>query len=140
MARQCINAIALTVLVLCAQLAGLDAMAAKSDGESPLRSLTFTVQESQRDRFFDQLRKFADAEAFAVRIAPIAPDGKHFGIQLWRQDVKAIGDNALAIQEFDISFYENGDHPINRDIANELATHLKRVVSEIPGITISGPR
>ncbi len=126
-------------LVIALGVSSYAGAAAKPDGEAPLRSVTLTVNENQQDRLFEELRKFADTEAFAIRIAPISPDGQHFSIQLWRQDVKIIGSNALSPQEFYLGFYENGDHPANGYIVGQLVTHLKRIVLQVPGISISEP-
>lgn len=113
------------------------ATAAKSDSELPVRTVTITVDNGTRDQFFDQLKKFADTYALAIRIAPTRPDVPHFLVQMWREDMKVVGANPFDDSEFDISFYKNGDHPIEPAVLNQVVVGLKQAVEKIPGATIS---
>jgi len=118
---------------------GFDAIAVRSDGQMPIRSLSISVELGATDRFFDLVRKFADAHAFAIRIAPTTPDGKHFLVQMWREDIKVIGENSLDPPEtFDISFYSNNvGHPADLAAVNLMIRDLESVLSPIPGLTFS---
>jgi hypothetical protein len=138
MTRTYPNLIGPVILLASIGIVSVDAIAAQSDGEMPIRSITITVREDSRDRFFDQLRKFADAHAFAIRIAPTTPDTKHFLLQMWREDIKVVGANPFDPPEaFAISFYKNGKHPVEPAAVNLVITDLKGAVSQMPGVTFS---
>ncbi len=112
-------------------------MAAQPNSQLPLRTVTVTLNEGTRDRFFDELKKFADTYAFAIRIAPNHPDLKHFLIQMWRVDIKGIGSNVLEIDEFNISFYNNSNHPVGAEAVERVVVGLKQAIEKIPGATSS---
>jgi hypothetical protein len=116
---------------------GMHTMAARSQPELPMRSVTMIVGKDVRDEFFDQLKKFADTYAFAIRIAPTTSDGEHFLVQMWREDIKAIGNNSLdPAEEFDISFYQNGEQQVEIASVDQLVIGLKSFVSSVQGITV----
>jgi hypothetical protein len=128
----------LLVLLGATGTVGFDAIAARSDGQMPIRSLSITIGYGATDRFFDQVRKFADAHAFAVRIAPTTPDGKHFLVQMWREDIKVIGANPFDPPEtFEISFYKNGEQPVEPAAINLMIRDLENGLKPIAGITFT---
>ena len=89
-----------------------------------------------RDRFFDQLRKFADANEFAIRIAPVRPDHQHFLIQLWRDDIKGIGVNSGGDPgNFVIAFFHNSEPEAAIVFAiNRLADNLAISLTSVNGV------
>jgi hypothetical protein len=112
------------------------AIAAKFDSQSAVRAVYFTVKLDARDRFFDQLRKFADANAFAIRIAPVRPDHQHFLIQLWRDDIKGIGVNSGGDPgKFVIAFFHNSEPEAAIVFAiNRLADNLAISLTSVNGV------
>ena len=112
-------------------------VAAKSDSELPIRTVTILLKEGTQDQFFDQLRKFADTYAFAIRIAPTNPDMLHFLAQMFREDIKVIGANPFKASEFYVSFYKNDDHPVETASLNQMVVGLKQAVEQVRGAVIT---
>jgi hypothetical protein len=111
------------------------AIAAKSGSQNPVRVVHFTVKPDARDRFFDQLRKFADENAFAIRIAPVRPDNQHFLIQLWREDIKGIGVNSGDPEKYVVAFFYNSEREAAVASAiNRLADNLTSSVTSVTGV------
>lgn len=109
-------------------------MAARMERQSSLRSVTIHVDTDLRSRFFEELKKFADAHAFAIRIAPTTPDGQRFQVQMWREDIRVIGTNSVNAGAFRISFFQNGNYPVVPGSVNRLVDSLKTSVTAIHGI------
>lgn len=111
--------------------------------QSPVGTITVLVEKSARDLFFDQLKKFAEKHAFAIRIAPIRPDGEHFAVDMWRTDIKIFGDNpfdSVDPAEFRIDLYENSPQPVPAEQLNFLVNDLKRFMGEVRGVTLQVPK
>ena len=110
------------------------AMPAQPDSELPVRVVHFTVKPDARDRFLDQLKKFADENAFAIRIAPTRPDNQHFLIQLWRDDIKGVGFNPDP-EKFGIAFYHNREpEPAMVLAINRLADSITNSLTSVNGV------
>jgi hypothetical protein len=75
--------------------------------QAPLLTRHYAVAASARPAFFEAIDLFAHQEAFAIRIAPNSPGGDSFTIQLWREDIKAIGVNSQNSSQFNVYFYAN---------------------------------
>jgi hypothetical protein len=118
----------------------MNTSAARSGDNTPIRIITIKLSEGTRDQFLDLVRKFAETYAFAIRIAPTRPDMTHFLIQLWREDLKAIGLNSIEVDTFQIGFYQNGSHPVNMADVDRASDGLKEAVSKIPGTIVSETR
>src|SRR5258706_10136116 len=56
----------------------------------PRRSIIVKIETTQREQLFDQMRKFADDQGFAIRIAPTSPSGADFIVEMWREEKKKI--------------------------------------------------
>ncbi len=112
-------------------------MAADSTDEAPIRIVTVTLTKGTRDQFFDQLKRFADVNAFAIRIAPTRPDVPHFLIQMWREDINGTGTNALDPEQFRIAFYKNDNHPLETETVNQMIFGLEQAVGKVAGATVS---
>jgi hypothetical protein len=140
MFAQCKKLIAPVCLLLGLGSVCGEAMAAKSNPQVPLRTIAVSVEKNARDAFFEQLKKFADRHAFAIRVAPVRPDGEHFIVQMWREDIKGIGVNPFDPAGFEISFYENDCvHPVPAAHVDVLINDLKLFIGAIQGVTIPKP-
>ena len=133
-----------TAIILASLLWGLVSacekpMTDKSDSQVPIRVVAISVQKSDRDAFFEQLKKFSDKHAFAIRIAPVRPDGEHFIVQMWREDIKGIGVNSIDPAAFEIGFYENSRHPVSAEKLDTLLSDLKNIIGEVKGVSFSIP-
>lgn len=113
-----------------------------SDEQLPIRSVTVTIMEGQRQLLIGELKKFADKYAFAYRVAPINPSGKNFSVEMWREDIKVLADNSLDPRSFEIDFYNNDcNHPVSGKSADVLVSQLERFIRKVPGakVTVQNP-
>jgi len=108
--------------------------------EVPVGTITVNVERRAREAFFEQIKNFGGKHGFAVRIAPIRPDNEHFTVELWRSDLKVLGDNPfdqIDPAQFRISFYQNGQHPVPARLLEFVVNDLKRFIAEVPGTTFA---
>jgi hypothetical protein len=104
----------------------------------PIRSLTLTIDKSQREELFDQLQKFADEHDFRLVLTKYEKTG-HFLVELSGDDILITTsdvppDPALVY----ISFY--GKYPeaqVDEEVINTLVSDLKDFIYEIPNVTIT---
>jgi hypothetical protein len=102
------------------------------------RIVDVTIDTSQREKFFDQLRKFADKHDFTIRIDPQPSGAEDFLIYMTREDLEIIGDNAFAPGEYGFGFY-HADllHPASDSAFEDLISDLESFINEVPGATFS---
>lgn len=98
--------------------------------EEPLRALNVSIDIDNREIFFDQLRKFSDKHAFAIRLAPNTPDGKSFIGQMWREDIKIVAVNPFEEDKFIIYFYQNDTPYVGEAVLNMLVSELSAMLRE----------
>jgi len=104
----------------------------------PIRSVEVTIDPSHQERLFEQLRKFADNWAYAIRIASANPSGDRFLIQMWREDIKVIATYPSDPGSLDIWFYyTNPSIPVPGRYFDEEINDLKDFISEIPNSTFT---
>ena len=106
----------------------------------PRRTLWVTIDRSQWDQFLNQLRKFSDKWGYAIRIAPLDPDGNRFNVEMWRADMKltAFMDTSFDNGTIQIHFYDTDRvRPVPDSYFDEEANDLKKFVNEIPNVTIT---
>lgn len=135
-----INMMMSACIVLCL-IAGCEKpMVAKSNSEEPIQKVTFTVEKRVREDFFDQLRKFADRHAFAIRIAQNTPDGESFVIQMWREDLKVVSTNSFDPTSFSIYAYKNSPLALPPNQLDFLIGDLKRSLGEVRGVILESQK
>jgi hypothetical protein len=110
----------------------------KPSGQAPFRNVDITLAQDQHDQFFEQLRKFADKNALAIRISQTDPSGENFLVEMWSADIKMIvvdsGDPGL----FLISFFNTSEErPVPESFFDEMVSDLESFISEIPNVTFS---
>jgi hypothetical protein len=113
------------------------AESAVTRSELPVRVVKADLSGEPDDKFYSQLRKFADLNAFAVRIAPTTPDGRNVLVQMWREDIKIIGANPHNPNHFEFAFYDNDSISPSGEAFDALVTSLFQVLREIKGVTYS---
>src|SRR6266511_1060676 len=59
------------------------------------KMLVLTIDIGQREKFFEQLTRFADAHDFKIHIGPTTPAGDTFNINMSRKDVMVIANNVF---------------------------------------------
>jgi hypothetical protein len=98
--------------------------------QKPIRSMIITVPDGMREQFFGRLQQFASTHGFAIRIASTTPDGDHVGVDMSREDVEIHGASVWSPEEFDISFYQSGDHPVAPGSLDKMVGDLKDAVED----------
>lgn len=136
MGRNFLIAVALSCVLSGVGMARMDVVGAKVPPELPIRSMHATVAAQDRNEFVSQLRKFADSNAFAMRVGESTPDGQHILVQMWREDLKVLALNPLDPQVFRISFYQNDAEPVWPDLIEALIKDLKSTIGTIEGLSI----
>src|SRR6266498_2856584 len=95
----------------------------------PKKTLVVSIDLGQREKFFEQLTKFADAHAFNIHIGPTTPAGDTFNINMSRKDVMVIANNVIDTKMFDIHFYDkNPTNPVSEELIDNLLNDLKRYI------------
>ena len=100
--------------------------------------MVITFDDAQQDKFFTQIRAFADKWNYAIRIASAGPNIGVYSIEMWREDIKIIAINNYGAGRFSMAFYETyPDHPVPDQYFEEEVSDLEKFISEIPGATLS---
>jgi hypothetical protein len=104
----------------------------------PRRSVKITIETSQRQEFFDQLRKYADKHDFTILIDTRSSGNEDFLIAMYRKDIEISGDNAFYLGEYDLFFYDIYRQPPAPDsVLDDLVNDLQSFISVIPGVLFS---
>ena len=104
----------------------------------PIRGVNITIDPSQREELFVQLRKFADKWNYAILIKPQSLNTETFDIMLWRSDIRASGLNPFDRGTFSIGFfYTDPTSPVPEKFFDEEIADLEIFISEIPGATLT---
>lgn len=108
----------------------------------PKKTLVVSIGLGQRERFFEQLTRFADAHDFKIHIGPTTPSGDTFSIYMSRKDVVVWGDNVSSPrEEYDFAFYdEDPTNPASEETIDSLFNSLKRFINEIPNAIMTEQR
>src|SRR3982751_2909514 len=92
----------------------------------PKKTLVVSIDLGQREKFFEQLTRFADAHDFKIHIGPTTPAGDTFNINMSRKDVMVIANNVIDTKKFDISLYDKDPtKPVSEEIIDDLFNDLK---------------
>ena len=110
----------------------------KPPGQAPIRKVDITLAQDQHDQLFEQLRKFADKNALAIRISQTDPSGENFLVYMWSADIKVIGVDSGDPGLFEIGFYNSDEErPVPESFFDEEVSDLESFISEIPNVTFS---
>ncbi len=107
----------------------------------PKKTLVVIIDLSQREKFFEQLTRFADSHDFKIHIGPTTPAGDAFNINMSRKDVMVIANNVFDTKTFDVAFYD--EDPANlapEETIDSLFNDLKRYISDIPNAIMTEQR
>jgi hypothetical protein len=98
------------------------------------RSITITIDLNQRQKFFDQLDKFAEANGFSMLIETLPSSDEDFQIDMIREDFIISGVSLL--NEYHIAFFDVlNQQPAPDSVIDDLVNDLERYVNEVPGTT-----
>lgn len=107
--------------------------------QAPVRSLRVTIEESQREELFDQLKKFADKHAFKFIISDYGTGGDLYLIEIRGDNIKILATITRADPKIvSIGFYRSlpENPPPDEKTVDDLLNDLKSFISEIPNVTI----
>lgn len=125
-----ILAFAIAVLAIAAER-----MAQAAAPEYSLATVSIKLGEADKTVFFTALKEFSDKYAFAIRIAPSTPDNRRFLIQMWRDDFKIIGTNAVSVDRFNLSVFKNRSREHTPEALADLISAMRDAINRIPGLT-----
>jgi len=95
-----IAAISLSILLCIFGCIGIAEITQKgSEGQAPIRSLRLTINRSQREELFDQLREFAEKHGFEYELTDFNTNGENFQFWMSRDDMRIIANNVPPIQQ-----------------------------------------
>ena len=107
----------------------------------PKKTLDVIIDLGQREKFFEQLTRFADVHNFRIHIGSTTPSGDTFSIYMSRKDVTVWGDNVFAPREYHFAFYdEDPANSAHEEAIESLFNDLKRYISEIPNAIMTEQR
>jgi len=138
-----VNFLLATLLLLgCLSMKQIVEIAGDNREQLPIRSLTLTIDPSQRDELFDQLRKLADKHNFEFLKSEFGPSGERFIIEMLGNHIKILADDTpKAPTIIAIDFY---DQTRGNSVSEETVKKIDRLVSdlrtflnEIPNVTIT---
>ena len=127
------------VIVICiAIILGLKMFKEEAVTLHTKKTLIVTIDLNQREKFFEQLTRFADVHDFDIHIGATTPAGDTFNINISSKDLMIIADNVFEPKStFDIDFYDKNPHnPTSEEVIDSLFNDLKRFISEVPNIKI----
>jgi len=127
----------LVLIIFSFAVLGVGAMANKSgvDPDVAIRKAVITVNEEQLDLFFEKMKAFAEENAFAIRVAPTAPTGKDFIVEMWREDFKILAANPFDKGSFRVSVFNILGQEIEPKYVDELVNALEIYSLKIDGAT-----
>jgi hypothetical protein len=104
----------------------------ENDSRSAVVVIRLNVDASSTDAFAEQVRNFAAKNSFKFRIAATVPDGTHFKMELWRDDIYVIALNPFERENFRVLFFRNSEKIISgpldiQALANDFMIFIKNV-------------
>lgn len=109
----------------------------KAVSQHSRKTFGVVIDLDQREKLFDQLRKFADVNGFDIQIGPTTSAGVTFNIYMSSKDVIIIANNVFQPKGYDFDFYDKDpDRPMPEDVLDSLMNDLKRFISEVPNIRV----
>ena len=95
-----------------------------------------TIDVNKRQEFFDQLRKFAEANGFSILIDTMSSSNEKFQIYMTRDDVIISGASPFEPYEYHLAFSDaNVRHAAPDSVFDDLLSELERYASAVPGTT-----
>ncbi len=125
-----------TGMLLIMVILGCNVLYPNDNRQEARKGVRITVDSNQRQEFFGQLRKFAQANGFSIIIDTLPSSNEDFQIYMRREDIIISG--ASLANEYDIAFSDVTERPPAPDsVFDYLVSQLERYVSEVPGTTFT---
>lgn len=106
------------------------------EGRKSVHDVRVIVPSKEWEAYFTQMREFAEANDFKIRIVRPKPEYDVFFVDLWRSDVALIGWNMFDMPELVTGFYVDPEKGGTPEVAATLVDSMKEFISQVPGITI----
>ena len=105
------------------------------NGQESRKSVVITIDLTQRQEFFNQLHKFAEANGFSILIDTLSSSDEEFQIYMKREDIIISGATG-ELDKYYVGFYDITNRPPAPDsVFEDLVNELEQYVSEVPGTT-----
>lgn len=103
----------------------------------PVRGLSIRLDLTQREKFFNQLRKFANKHSLEFNITFFDADEESFFVVMYGDDFH-IACNSFSNhpEEVAINFYTETTFVMSPEVVDELMDNLKSFIVEIPSLSI----
>lgn len=105
-------------------------------GRKPEHELIATVLGEERDTYFAQIREFAKANDFKIRVKRFRPGFDIFFVDLWRSDVLLLGSNVFDTSVFQTHFYLDPEKGGTPEVVEAVVKSMMEFISQVPGIKI----
>lgn len=123
------------IFILLVTIFGCSGMYTNDAGQDSRKSIVITIDLQRREEFFNQLRKFAEANSFSILIDTLSSSDEEFQVYMRREDV-FISGASLDPNEYHIGFYDiDVRHPAPDSVFDNMVSELEQYVSEVPGTT-----
>ena len=109
-------------------------------GRKSVHSITATVPREELDTYLAQMRDFAKANDFKIRIKRLKPGFDVFFVDLWRSNVMVTGNNVSDTSNFYGHIYIDPEKGGSAEMAAALVKSMKEFISQVPGVTIKQRR
>ena len=109
-------------------------------GRKSVHSITATVPREELDTYLAQMRDFAEANDFKIRIKRLKPGFDVFFVDLWRSNVMVTGNNVSDTSNFYGHVYIDREKGGSAEMAAALVKSMKEFISQAPGVTIKQRR
>ncbi len=102
------------------------------------RSVSITIDTSQRLQLFDQLRKFSNKHGFSILIDTRSSGPDDYFISITGGDIEIDGANAFVLEEYELGFYDiDLLHAAPDSDFDDLISDLQSFIDEVPGATFT---
>jgi hypothetical protein len=108
------------------------------NGLAPVRSLTLTMDRSQREELFEQLQRFSDKQTSKFVLTEYEQID-HFKIEIWGDDILITASDVPPDPSLVYIFFygKNLGASVDEETVDELLNDLKSYINEIPNVMIT---
>jgi hypothetical protein len=102
-----------------------------------VRSLTLTIDKSQREVLFDQLRNFSEKHGFEHELTDFNTNGERFQFWMSRDDIFITASDVPPDPSLVYIFFYDPGSPVDEEVMDDLLSDMKNLINEIPSVTIT---
>src|SRR5262245_60289342 len=105
-------------------------------GRNAVMTIAVKVPQLSRDAFLDQMKAFAEANRFDVRVARIHPVKEQFAIDMWRKDIAVSSENVFDPTDFEVDFYVDPDNGGTGEAVQKIVDDMRQRLVRVPHVTM----